>query len=59
MRSGFTKGLIVGGIIAASVSAVMSSDMMNGKSRRRMMKNGRSFIRRSGSVIGDVVDMFR
>ena len=38
MRNGFTKGLIMGSIIGASVSMVMNSDMMNGKSRRKIKK---------------------
>lgn len=59
MQRNFTRGFIVGGIIGASVSMMMNTDMMKNSTRRRMMRNSRSFLRRSGSVIGDVVDMFR
>lgn len=59
MRSGFTKGLVVGGIIGASVSMMMNSDMMKPRTRRRMMRTGRTILKRSGGIIGDVVDIFR
>ena len=38
MRSGFTRGLIMGSIIGASVGMVMNSNMMNGKSKRKLKK---------------------
>ncbi len=59
MRNGFTKGLIMGSIIGASVSMVMNSDMMNGKSRRKIKKTSAELMRQSGSIIGDVIDLFR
>lgn len=59
MQGSFTKGLIVGGLIGASVSMVMSTDMMNGRTRKKMMRQGRSFLRKSGNIISDVVDIFR
>lgn len=59
MRSGFTKGLVVGSIIGASVSMMMNSDMMKPRTRRRMMKTGRTILKRSGGIIGDMVDIFR
>ena len=59
MQRGFVKGVMVGGIIAASVSMMMNSDMVKPRTRRRMMKSGRSFLRKSGDVISDVADLFR
>ncbi len=59
MHNSFTKGLIVGGFIGASISAMMNSDMMSSRNKKRMMRNSRSLIRKSGHVIGDVVDLFR
>ena len=60
MQGGFRKGLFIGSIIGASVSMMMkNSDMMNPRSRKRMMRGGRTFLRKSGSIIGDVMDMFR
>lgn len=59
MHSNFTKGLIVGGIIGASMSMMMKSDYMNPRTKRRMMRTGRTLLKRSGGVIGDVIDIFR
>jgi gas vesicle protein len=59
MHNGFTKGLIVGGLIGASVSMMMDPGIMNNKSKRKMMRAGRSMLRRSGGFIGDMVDMLR
>lgn len=59
MRNGFTKGLVIGSLIGASVSMIMNPDMTRNMGRRRMMKNGRSFLRKSGHILGDVVEMLR
>lgn len=59
MHNSFTKGLVVGGIIGASVSMMMNSDMIKPRTRRRMMRTGKTLMRRSGGILGDVVDMFR
>jgi len=59
MHSGFTKGMVIGGIVGASISMMINSDMMKPKTRKRMMKTGRTFFRKSGGIIGDVVDIFR
>ena len=59
MRNGFTTGLIVGSMIGASVSMMVSPEMMKSRNRKKMIKAGRNFIRKSGSLIGDVVDLFR
>jgi hypothetical protein len=59
MQRGFTKGMVIGGLIATSVSMIMNSDKMNPGTRRRMMRNGRNFLRKSGNIIEDVVDIFR
>lgn len=59
MQNGFIKGVMVGGIIAASVSMMMTSDMVKPRTKKRIMRNGRSLLRKSSSIIGDVADMFR
>lgn len=58
MKGSFTKGMIVGGLIGASL-AMMNSDMMNMKNRKKMMKMGRNFLRRSGSFVSDIIDYIR
>jgi predicted small secreted protein len=59
MHSGLAKGMVIGGIIGASISMMINSDMIKPKTRKRMMKTGRTFFRKSGGIIGDVVDIFR
>lgn len=59
MNGGFSKGLFIGSIIGASVSMMMKNDMLHPRSRRKMMRNGRNFIRKSGNIISDVIDAFR
>ncbi|MDP4092849.1 MAG: YtxH domain-containing protein [Bacillota bacterium] len=59
MRSHLAKGLIIGGIVGATVGAMVSPEMRNGRTRKRMMRTGRQFVKKSGNIIGDVVDLFR
>lgn len=59
MENGFTKGLIIGGIVIGAVSMAVSSDLMSSRGRRKAMKSGRRFLRRSGSVMNDVAGVFR
>lgn len=59
MRSNFTRGLLVGGLVGASVSMMMNSDRLKGRNRKRLVRNGRSLLRKSGNIVGDVVDLFR
>ena len=59
MRQSFKSGLIIGGIMGAAVSMMMEPEMLNKRTRKKMMKNGRNFLRKSGNIIGDVVEVFR
>jgi len=59
MMRGFTRGMIVGGLIGASVSMMANSEMLSGRSKNKMMRSGKQFLRKSGHIVGDVVDMFR
>lgn len=59
MNGGFAKGMLIGGIIGASISMMVGPDMNRNKMRKRMMRTGRTFIKKSGNIIGDVVDIFR
>ncbi|HPD00025.1 MAG TPA: YtxH domain-containing protein [Acetivibrio sp.] len=60
MRSNFTRGLVVGSIIGASVGVAMNSGkMMNNRSRRRIKNRGLDIMRKSGALISDVVELFR
>jgi len=59
MNGGFTRGLVIGSIIGASVSMIMNTDMMRPRSRKKMLRTGRTLLRKSGGIISDVVDVFR
>lgn len=59
MRGGFTRGLVIGGLIGASIGMIKNSDMMKPRSRRRMMRTGRNMIRRTSHALGDVIDLLR
>ncbi len=59
MHNGFTKGLLIGGIIGASISMMSNSDMMRPGNRRKMMKAGKMLLRRSGSILGNVAEILR
>lgn len=59
MHKGFVKGMIIGGLVGASVSMMMNSDMMGSRSGKKMMRRGKSMIRKSSNIIGDVADLFR
>lgn len=59
MNSRFTKGLMLGSIVGASLGMMMKTDMISSRSKRRAMRTGKRFIRNSSHVIGNVVDMFR
>lgn len=59
MENGFTKGLIIGGLIAASLGMAINSDLMSARGRKKMMKSGRKFLRRTGSMMNGVVGVFK
>lgn len=59
MRNNFTRGLIIGSIIGASVGMAMNSDAMNNRSRRKMKNRGMDMMRKSSNLIGDVMELFR
>lgn len=60
MNGGFTRGLVVGSIIGASVSMIMNNDrMVRSRARKKMLRTGKMLLRKSGGIISDVVDVFR
>lgn len=56
MRGSFTKGIIVGSIVGASVGMMLDNDMVM-KRKRKMMKQGRRMMRASSEVIGNIVSL--
>lgn len=59
MKNGFAKGLIIGGLIGASISMAMSPGGMKNKTRKKLMRAGRNMMRRPGNIISDMIDVFR
>jgi len=55
MHNSFKKGLMVGGIIGASIG--MMSNRKDAK--RRMNHAGRGMFRKSSNLIANMVDLFR
>lgn len=59
MGNGFTKGVVIGGLIAASIGIAMNNDIMSPRGRKKMMKSGRKFLRRAGGMVNDIAGVFR
>jgi hypothetical protein len=59
MYGRFTKGLIIGGLIGASISVLTNSDIVDAKMRRNMIKSGKQICRRSRHAFGDIIDLLR
>lgn len=59
MHTRFARGLIIGSIIGASVGMMLGPDIMNHRTKKRMMRAGRNWLRRSGSLVNDLFHVFR
>ncbi len=59
MLRNFTKGLVIGGLIGASISVLTNPEVVDPRMRKRMMKSGRKILHRSNNVLGDMIQMFR
>jgi len=58
MRGGFTRGMLIGSVIGASIGVMMEGDGMK-KRRVRMVKNGKRMARASSDLIDNFTDIFR
>jgi hypothetical protein len=58
MMRQFTRGMIIGGLIGASVSVLTGTDVLDPRMKKRMFKSGKKIIRRS-NVLDDMIHMFR
>jgi len=56
-RNGFTKGLVTGTILGATVSMMVNP--MEGRERRAMRKKANKFMRAVGNIIEDIMDLRR
>lgn len=59
MLNGFTKGLLIGSILGTSIGIMMDTGMVKKRNKRKMLRAGRNFLRRTGNIISDVVEAFR
>jgi len=59
MQGGFVKGMIVGGMVAGAVGAMMNSDKYSKSAKRKMKRYGNSFLRKSSIIVDDIADLFR
>jgi len=58
MRNSFTKGVAIGSIIGATVGMALTGSMKP-STRKRIIKTGRTLIRKSNGIINDVIDILR
>ncbi len=59
MRQGFTSGMIIGSVVGATMGMFVGADQNVAKTKKKMMRSGRTMVRKSGKLMTDVVDMFR
>jgi len=57
MQKGFVRGMLIGGMVGASIGAMMNPDAS--KKSRRMLRKGRMLLKKSGTIIDDISDLFR
>jgi len=58
MRNGFTSGMVLGGIVGATMSMIINKDINVDKTRKRMMRIGRNVCKKSRRMVSDIADMF-
>ena len=56
-RSNFTRGLVTGAVIGATVSMMINP--MEGKDRRVMRKKTKKFMNAIGNIVDDIMDLRR
>lgn len=49
----------MGGLVAASIGFMMNSDMMSGRTKKKMIRSGRHILRKTGNIMSEVADLFR
>jgi gas vesicle protein len=58
MRNGFTSGIVLGGIVGATMSMIINKDINMDKTRKRMMRIGKNVYKKSRRMVSDIADMF-
>ncbi|NLM10525.1 MAG: hypothetical protein GX213_07085 [Clostridiaceae bacterium] len=57
MKTGFTSGIVIGGIVGATMSMMLNGDINMKRTRRRIMRMGRDVYRRSRRIVSDISNM--
>jgi len=58
MRSRFTSGMVIGGIVGATMSMIINKDIDMDRARKRMMRIGRNMCKKSRRIITDIASIF-
>jgi len=59
MMKNFCRGLVIGGLIGASISVLTNPEIVDPRMRKKMIRSGRKIMNRSSNVFGDMMHMFR
>jgi hypothetical protein len=59
MRGGFAKGMVFGGIVGAVMSMVMNNDIDVNRTKRRIMRIGKSILKRKRKLVASLAGMMR
>lgn len=57
MRTSFTSGMVIGGIVGAAMSMMVNGDINMKRTRKRIMRMGRDICKRSRRIVSDISDM--
>ncbi len=59
MMRNFGKGLVIGGLIGASIGLLTNPEIIDPHTRKKMIKSGRKIVRKSNYALSDMIHMFR
>ncbi|AGC68395.1 hypothetical protein Cst_c14040 [Thermoclostridium stercorarium subsp. stercorarium DSM 8532] len=59
MKTGFTSGVIIGGIVGAAVSMMVNGDINMKRTKRRIMRMGRDVFRKSRRLVADIGNLMQ
>ncbi|MBP7177119.1 MAG: hypothetical protein KBA53_13010 [Thermoclostridium sp.] len=57
MKNGFTSGMLIGGIVGATVSMIANHDIDVHKTKKRMMRMGKNMVKKSRRIVSDISGM--
>lgn len=59
MMRNFARGVVIGGLIGASISILTNPEIVDPHMRKKMIRSGKKIMHRSNHVFGDMVHMFK